>query len=117
MPPGLFGSTTIDCPDCMEKTNTRGTAGATGVVVALEPVSKMAADITDDRALGAILRLIRSPRQRCSPAPTRRSSSSSLPHVSYGVKPRRPHAEQMLSGLLPIPDLRCRCSLLGYSDH
>jgi hypothetical protein len=29
----------------MEKTNTRGTTGATGVVVALEPVSKMAADI------------------------------------------------------------------------
>src|SRR5258708_36217162 len=43
MPPGLFGSTTIDCSACMEKTNTRGTAGATGVVVALGPVSKMAA--------------------------------------------------------------------------
>jgi hypothetical protein len=28
----------------MEKANTRGTAGAIGVVVALEPVSKMAAD-------------------------------------------------------------------------
>jgi hypothetical protein len=34
------------------------------VVVALEPVSKMAADITDGRALGGNLRLIRSPRQR-----------------------------------------------------
>jgi hypothetical protein len=34
------------------------------VVVALEPVSKMAADITDSRALGGNLRLIRSPRQR-----------------------------------------------------
>src|SRR5712672_1019479 len=66
MPPGLFGSTTIDCSACMEKANTRGTAGATGVVVALEPVSKMAADITDDRALGGNLRLIRSPRQRCA---------------------------------------------------
>jgi hypothetical protein len=33
MPPGLFGSTTIDCSACMEKANTRGTAGATGVVV------------------------------------------------------------------------------------
>jgi hypothetical protein len=43
---------------------TRGTAGATGVIVALEPVSKMAADITDGRALGGNLRLIRSPRQR-----------------------------------------------------
>ena len=64
MPPGLFGSTTIDCSACMEKTNTRGTAGATGVVVALEPVSKMAADITDGRALGGNLRLIRSPRRR-----------------------------------------------------
>src|SRR6202007_108434 len=49
---------------CMGKPNTRGTAGATGVVVALEPVSKMAADITDGRALGGDLRLIRSPRQR-----------------------------------------------------
>jgi hypothetical protein len=40
----------------MEKANTRGTAGATGVVVvALEPVLKMAADITDDRALGGQL--------------------------------------------------------------
>src|ERR1700726_4780383 len=49
MPPGLFGSTTIDCSACMEKANTLGTTGATGVVVALESVSKMAADITDDR--------------------------------------------------------------------
>jgi hypothetical protein len=56
MPPGLFGSTTIDCSACMEKANTRGTTGATGVVVALESVSKMAADITDDRALGSNLR-------------------------------------------------------------
>jgi hypothetical protein len=48
----------------MGKPNTRGTAGATGVVVALEPISKMAADITDGRALGSNLRLIRSPRQR-----------------------------------------------------
>src|ERR1700738_750093 len=64
MPPGLFGSTTIDCSACMEKANTRGAAGATGVVVASNPVSKMAADITDGRALGGNLRLIRSPRQR-----------------------------------------------------
>jgi len=28
MPPGLFASTTIDLPVCMEKANTRGTAGA-----------------------------------------------------------------------------------------
>jgi hypothetical protein len=39
----------------MKKANTRETAGATGVVVALEPVSKMAADITDDRALASKL--------------------------------------------------------------
>jgi len=50
----------------MEKANTRGTTGATGMVVALEPVLKMAADITDDRALGGNLRLIRSPRRRCA---------------------------------------------------
>jgi hypothetical protein len=36
MPPGLFAPTTIDFSACMEKANTRGTAGATGVVVALE---------------------------------------------------------------------------------
>ena len=48
----------------MEHANIRGTAGATRVVVALEPVSKMAADITDGRALGGNLRLIRSTRQR-----------------------------------------------------
>jgi hypothetical protein len=76
MPPGLFGSTTIDCAACMEKANTRGTAGATGVVVALEPVSKIAADITDGRALGGNLRLIRSSRPRCLPAPTKRSNPS-----------------------------------------
>jgi hypothetical protein len=35
---------TIECSACMEKANTRGMAGATGAVVALEPVSKMAAD-------------------------------------------------------------------------
>jgi len=40
MQPGLFGSTTIDCSACMEEANTRGTAAATGVIVALEPVSK-----------------------------------------------------------------------------
>ena len=50
----------------MEKANTRGTAGATGVVVASKPVSKMAPDITDGRALGGNLRLIRSPRRRCA---------------------------------------------------
>ena len=61
MPPGLFGSTAIDCSACMEKANTRGTVGATEVVVALEPVSKMAADITDDRALGGDLRLAACP--------------------------------------------------------
>ena len=33
-------STTIDCSACMEQANTRGTAGATGVVVPLEPFSK-----------------------------------------------------------------------------
>jgi hypothetical protein len=36
MPPGLCGSTTMDCSAGMEKTNTRRTADATGVVVALE---------------------------------------------------------------------------------
>ncbi len=36
MPPGLFGSTTIDFCACMEKANTQGTADATGVV-AVEP--------------------------------------------------------------------------------
>src|SRR2546429_7564119 len=41
MPPGLFGSTTIDCSASMEKANTRGATGATGVVVALESASKM----------------------------------------------------------------------------
>jgi len=30
MPPGLFGSRTIDCSACMEKANTHGTADATG---------------------------------------------------------------------------------------
>jgi hypothetical protein len=40
----------------MKKANTRGTTGATGVVVVLEAVANMAVDITDDRALGAILR-------------------------------------------------------------
>jgi hypothetical protein len=47
----------------MEKANTRGTAGATGVVVALEPVSEMAADITDDRALGGNLRVAACPER------------------------------------------------------
>src|ERR1700682_109301 len=58
-PPGLFGSTTIDCSACVEKTNTRGTAGATG-----EPVSQMVDNVTDGRPLRGNLRLIRSPRQR-----------------------------------------------------
>jgi hypothetical protein len=47
MPPGLFGSTTIDCSACMEKANTPGTAGATGVVVALEPVKVPNYEVTD----------------------------------------------------------------------
>ena len=70
MPPGLFGSTTIDCSACMEKTNTRGTAGATGVVVALEPVSKMAADIIDGRALAATSVSFDQLANACSPALT-----------------------------------------------
>jgi len=37
----------------MEKANTPGTGGATGVVVALEPVSEMASDITDDQLWAA----------------------------------------------------------------
>src|SRR4051812_1858484 len=41
MPPGLFGSTTIDCSACMEKANTRETAGATGVDIDSKTVSKM----------------------------------------------------------------------------
>ena len=49
---GLFGSTTIDCFACMEKANTHGTADATKAVI--ESGSTMAADITDDRALGAL---------------------------------------------------------------
>jgi hypothetical protein len=34
LPPGLFESTTIDCCAGMEKANTRGATGATGVIVA-----------------------------------------------------------------------------------
>src|SRR4030088_1671949 len=60
MPPGLFGSTTIDCSACMEKNKHPRDAGATGVVVASKPVSKMAPDLTDGRALGGNLHLIRS---------------------------------------------------------
>ena len=64
MPPKLFGSTTIDCSACMEKQTPAARPAQQGVVIALEPVSKMAADITDGRALGGNLRLIRLPRQR-----------------------------------------------------
>ncbi len=45
MPPGLFGSTTIDCSAGMEKANTRGATGATGVVVALVSISKMGSSL------------------------------------------------------------------------
>ena len=54
----------------MEKANTRGTAGATGVVVASKPVSKMAADITDGRALGGNLVSFDHLANACSPALT-----------------------------------------------
>ena len=70
VPPGLFGSTTIDCSACMGKANTSGTAGATGVVVALEPVSQMAADITDGRALGGNSVSFDHRANACSPALT-----------------------------------------------
>jgi len=50
----------------------RGCTHRSGVL-ALKPVSKMAPDITHGRALGGNLRLIRPPRRRCSPAPTKRS--------------------------------------------
>ena len=36
MPPGLFGSTTIEWSACMDKANTCGTTGATGVVIAFD---------------------------------------------------------------------------------
>ena len=86
MPPGLFGSTTIDCSARMGKANTSGTAGATGVVVASKPGSKMAPDITDGRAPDGNLRLIRPPRRRCSPAQTKRSN----PSLSNFVPTRMP---------------------------
>ena len=47
--------TTIDCCACMEKGNTSETADATGVIVARESAT-MAADITNDRALGGNFR-------------------------------------------------------------
>ena len=71
-PPELFGSTTIDCSACMEKANTHGTAEATGVVI--EPVSTMAADITDDRALGLRLQHRRSFRRKARPSRTKFSA-------------------------------------------
>ena len=66
----------------MEKTNTRGTAGATGLVVALEPVSKMAGDITDDGAL-----------------------ASNLAACPDRVKLRKTRTEHMFSALPPISDM------------
>src|SRR4029077_5608136 len=56
MLPGLFGSTTIDCCAGMEKGNTPETADATGVIVAIEPVSDNGCRPTNDRALGGNLR-------------------------------------------------------------
>ena len=70
MPQGLFGSTTIDCYACMEQANTRGTDGTTGVVAAFGPVSKMAADITDGRALGGTSVSFDHLANACSPALT-----------------------------------------------
>src|SRR5437899_1709121 len=92
MPPGLFGSTTIDRSACMEKTNTRGTAGATGVVVASKPVSKMAADITDGRALGGVRCATGNsgdhaqgrPAKRCSGAGAGPSACRPRPHALVG---------------------------------
>ena len=52
MLPGTLGSTTIDC-----KANTHGDGRRNRGVVAIEPVSTMAADISNDRALGGNLRL------------------------------------------------------------
>jgi hypothetical protein len=46
---GTFWINDDRLPACMEKANTRGTASATVVVVALEPVPKMATDTTDYR--------------------------------------------------------------------
>ena len=57
MLPGPFGSTAIDCCACVEKANTHGDGRRNRGVVAIEPVSTMAADISNDRALGGNLRL------------------------------------------------------------
>ena len=57
MLPGPFGSTTIDCCACVEKANTQGNDRRNRSVVAIEPVWTMAADISNDRALGGNLRL------------------------------------------------------------
>ena len=84
----------------MKKANTRGTAGETGVVVALEPVSKIAADITDGRALGGNLRLIRSPRQ-CLLA-----RANVVDQMSGSAPPPRgryPEAWAAVRSLLPLP--------------
>jgi hypothetical protein len=57
MLPGLFGSTTIDCCACVEKANNHGDGRRNRGVVAIEPVSTKAADISNNRALRGKLRL------------------------------------------------------------
>ena len=63
----------LTAPPAWKKQTPAGRPAQQGVVVALEPVSKMAADIIDGReALGGNLRLIRSTRRRVRlPALTR----------------------------------------------
>jgi hypothetical protein len=55
MPPGRFGSTTIDCSACIEKANTRRTADATGAVVALE--SRKLSDVFASKTTKILLRM------------------------------------------------------------
>jgi hypothetical protein len=59
MPPGLFGSTTIDCRKSKHPRDGRRNRGGRRLRACLENGA-----ITDGRALGGNLRLIRSPRQR-----------------------------------------------------
>ena len=82
MLPGLFGSTTIDCCACVQKANTHGDGRRNRDVVAIEPVSTMAADISNDRALGGNLRLPHRRSFRPKARPPRVRSSASTAQVA-----------------------------------
>ena len=140
MPPGLFGSTTIDCSACMEIANTRGATGAT--VTAHPPeqrriawsagVKRSSVERAREQGSAAGIRLVHAP-EWTAPGPSTRRGDPRLRHrlqtpdrllrdfsrpragVRMPVAERAPRSGATVP--TPVSRLGVRCRTQGHDDQ